>query len=332
MSLVTCAGSDVLRGRIRLGIRGPWFAELELDTATMPSGGVTPCCNRWHLSRGKRHRGSRPAFFLDTAHVRLIGGAGALGTRAKPSAYTGAVLHDALSKLLGDAGETMSTTISSDILGVSLPLWTVVDSSTVTGIDNLCGAATTALGASVGWRVLSDGTIWLGVESWPAAIARRGLLRDATTSCGGALRDSVHRHRNCCLVSRSRTSEKISLASITGSSHLRFGRGHGHNEQALRDGAGDRRPSPPVAGTPPIFDRLAMYRAEVKATTSDGSKLDVQPENAKIPAAQGVSGACRHSRCDGVDSARRYCFDRLGKRRSESSVLRAELGKMARPS
>lgn len=31
-----------------------------------------------------------------------------------------------------------------------------------------------------------------------------------------------------------------------------------------------------------------MYRAEVKATNGDGSRLDVQPENPKIPPAQGV--------------------------------------------
>lgn len=168
MALVTCAGSDVLRGRIRLGIRGPWFAELELDTATMPSGGVSLAATDGITLAGSVIA-DQGGVFLDTAHVRLVGGAGGLGTRAKPIAYTGAVLRDPLSKLLGDAGETMSTTVSGSILGLSLPLWTVVESSVVTAIDNLCGAATKALGSPVGWRVLPDGTIWLGVEGWPTA-------------------------------------------------------------------------------------------------------------------------------------------------------------------
>jgi hypothetical protein len=38
----------------------------------------------------------------------------------------------------------------------------------------------------------------------------------------------------------------------------------------------------------PVIDRLAFYRAEVKAAASDGSTVDVQPEDSRVKGHQGV--------------------------------------------
>jgi hypothetical protein len=38
----------------------------------------------------------------------------------------------------------------------------------------------------------------------------------------------------------------------------------------------------------PMIDRLALYRAEVKAASSDGKTLDVDPEDSRISGIQGV--------------------------------------------
>jgi hypothetical protein len=42
-------------------------------------------------------------------------------------------------------------------------------------------------------------------------------------------------------------------------------------------------------GDPPLIDRLALYRAEVKAASSDGQRLDVQPSDPRVPGEQNVS-------------------------------------------
>lgn len=41
-------------------------------------------------------------------------------------------------------------------------------------------------------------------------------------------------------------------------------------------------------GDPPQIDRLALYRAEVKAAASDGQHLDLQPSDPRVPGHQNV--------------------------------------------
>lgn len=164
MSLATCADADILRGRIVLPLRGPWTADLVLDTATAPSGSVAVVARGGLSLQGYV---LQAGVQLDTAHVRLVGGAGGLG-RQVLGAFRTAQLRDPLDAIMAASGESLSGAVASAILGVSLPYWTLAGRA-AHAIDGLCSVATDQLGEAVGWRILSDGTVWLGAEAWVSA-------------------------------------------------------------------------------------------------------------------------------------------------------------------
>lgn len=166
MALITCAGADVLRLRAHLPQRRAWWAWLDLDTATTPTGQVTIAAAGGLTLVGTVKKPS--GVFLDSARIRVVGGAGGLDAVLSPSAYENAQLLDPLNAVLGATGEKLSTSVMPAITSVLLPKWTLTAASAARSIDALCSAAGTALGKDVVWRVLGDGTIWLGAESWPA--------------------------------------------------------------------------------------------------------------------------------------------------------------------
>ena len=166
MALIACAGADVVRGRIHVPQRGAWFAELVLDTPKAPNGKVTIAAGGGLSLAGSVMQPS--GVFLDAAHVRVVGGAGGLGKTVPPSAYQVALLRDPLNAVMSATGESLSSAVDGGLLATSLASWTINSCSGARAIAELCYAASQALGQPVGWRTLQDGTIWLGVESWPS--------------------------------------------------------------------------------------------------------------------------------------------------------------------
>lgn len=165
MALITCAGADVLKGRMFFPLRGAWYADLVLDTTTEPSGLVTIAADGGLSVKGTV---KRSGVFLDSAHVRIVGGAGGLTDIISPAAYENALLRDPLNAVLSAAGESLSSTVDASILNSLLDLWTNVAQRASEAIDRLCFVAGLALGQTIGWRVLSDGSIWVGSETWPS--------------------------------------------------------------------------------------------------------------------------------------------------------------------
>lgn len=162
----------MLHGRILLHSRGAWFSSLVLDTPTLPSGWVTIAAAGGFTLKGTVISDS--GVFLDASHVSIVGGAGGLSKVMPPSAYENAQLRDPLDAVMRASGESLSSTISASILGAFLSKWTIVASTAARAIDELCGAASSALGRAITWRVLSDGTVWLGEESWPSEMLPAG--------------------------------------------------------------------------------------------------------------------------------------------------------------
>lgn len=166
MALGTCAGADVLRGHIRLPLRGAWSADLDLDAATVPSGSVTIA-----FDGGLSLNGAIVPEFTgvsnDRAYARVVGGAGGL-SRICSGSYTQAQLRDPLKAAADAGGEAISSTIASAVLGVSLPFWTLGGYTVGGAIEALAGEAAASLGKPINWRFLGDGTLWLGAETYPA--------------------------------------------------------------------------------------------------------------------------------------------------------------------
>lgn len=151
---------------MHLPSRGPWHARVKLDAATAPSGRVTLAAAGGLTASGTVAGGGVQ---LDSAYLRIIGGAGGLGTTIRPAAYRNALSRDPLGAILSAAGESLSSTVDQSILSVLLPVWTLAGERASSALDRLAYAVGLALGQALTWRVLLDGTVWIGAESWPAA-------------------------------------------------------------------------------------------------------------------------------------------------------------------
>lgn len=154
-------------------LTGTWTADVTIDpnssTSPLPAVGdpvtVTLGVGSFTLSGAVRR--SNVAFGLMFA--RLVGGAGGLYQTIPAKAWENATFGMIVNDLLGQVGETLSTTVPGSILNISIPFWTIMAGPAFYALANLVLAARDITSTQVNWRVLTDGTIFIGVEQWPAA-------------------------------------------------------------------------------------------------------------------------------------------------------------------
>lgn len=161
-ALVTLGGFDVLEARIHMPQRGWWWARAKVDAQSPISGKVTLAAEGGLSIVGT----VVPTFsgvFLDSAWVQLVGGAGGLSSIVSPAAFQNALVRDVLGSVLGGVGESASSNIAASLTSTLLQTWTVAAQPAAAAMDQL----TNAVGADA-WRVVSDGTVWMGSEAWPA--------------------------------------------------------------------------------------------------------------------------------------------------------------------
>lgn len=162
MALASLNGLGVVRGVIHMPLLGAWTADLVVDTPNDIAGAVTLALDGGLTLQGFASRGGN---FLDTEYVRVIGGAGGLGKQARIQHYQRTSVRGVVGDLLRTAGERLSSTASASTLGRGLTAWTQR--------GQLVGAALTSIvsdrrnAGGTAWRVLPDGSIWLGTETWP---------------------------------------------------------------------------------------------------------------------------------------------------------------------
>lgn len=154
------AGQGLLGAEVSFPLRGAWTVEADLGAAksyaaltglvkvTLPGNvTLTGTVQRsgLHAGRGKAH---------------VVGGAGGLGTTCSPRQFRNVTAETVLEAILGDGGESLSTTSTSSTLATALAMWTIPELSVTQAMDEL----TASLGAS--WRVLDNGRVWVGTEVW----------------------------------------------------------------------------------------------------------------------------------------------------------------------
>ena len=140
---------------------GVWHADVSLvPSADVPTGAATIDI------LGTTYQGT--VLRADTSRgvpmARVVGGAGGLGTVLAPKAYKGVDAKLALNELLAAAGEALSSTVTTTALSTYLPFWIRKQAR--------AGEALASLLSAVGipaWRMLADGTLWVGAETWPAS-------------------------------------------------------------------------------------------------------------------------------------------------------------------
>lgn len=94
--------------------------------------------------------------------VHAVGGAGGMNLELEPRSYLAVPLRIPLADLVADAGERLAGTSDAAILSTDLPAWTRTRESASRALGSLLAAA-----GSPSWRILPDGTLWVGPETWP---------------------------------------------------------------------------------------------------------------------------------------------------------------------
>ena len=204
MAAPTAAGERLLKAKITESVTGVWRAELELDSTTDATGQITISID------GEDFVGTVIRSTVDNGRVKALvaGGAGALtgdedGATLVAKAYGSTSLDVILTDILLDTGETLSST-SDTLLSYRVPTWNRAAGPARRAIEAL------AKKTGLNWRILRDGTLWLGTDAFSAASLPKATevnrdlsagvfeLRDAialepgTTWQGESIRQCVH--------------------------------------------------------------------------------------------------------------------------------------------
>lgn len=162
MGVVRVNEVSVTRGSVAFGLQGTWCARLWLQ-GTNPddvAGDV-------ELAIGEETFSGTSTAATDAGNevsVEIVGGAGGLLKECEPQHYVApATVRSVVTDALEVGGEQLSPTADSAVLDSVLPMWTRVRESVADVLKGLLEP----LGAS--WRVLADGSVWIGKETWPEA-------------------------------------------------------------------------------------------------------------------------------------------------------------------
>ena len=157
----TVNGEAVHRAVIERRRVGAWHADLWLN---VEEGRLQEFAGAVELKLGDHSfqgYAMRAAAARGVVAVRVVGGAGGLATVVPPKAYLNVPLRIPLRDVCSDAGEALSATADASLLSSNLPKWVRMSQS--------AGVALAALLGGVGdptWRILDDGALWVGTDSW----------------------------------------------------------------------------------------------------------------------------------------------------------------------
>lgn len=175
---ITSAGrtQHVLDGAMSIPRVGAWVIDVTTREQLASGPAVINDGERDWQGFCSRSTGGISAVFT----ARIVGGSGNLTAEMGPAHWQSTTLGAVLSSTLTDGGERLSGLIQPAVQAVPLPFWT---RSTGT-----LGAAVAALAGVAGsdWRVLQDGSVWLGTgRPTPAnPIDAQPLLMDTDLAIG----------------------------------------------------------------------------------------------------------------------------------------------------
>jgi hypothetical protein len=169
MSLVTVNDVGIIRGTITMPLVGVWAAELVIDQldGTGFDAGTSVTIKGDSIQLSGTVVPDRTGSFLDAVHVRVLGGKAGMSKTSTPRSYVqpGAFVKDVLNGITTDSGESLSSSVSQSFLNTNLTAWSTLNQT----INWNLRALLKWLGPDFSWRILDDGTLWMGAESWPQA-------------------------------------------------------------------------------------------------------------------------------------------------------------------
>lgn len=285
MPYLTLNGRPVLRCEITMPSTGAWFARLAVDDNGAPEGTVTIAAADGRATwRGTAYRSG---VARDMWLALVVGGGGGLADDLTPKFYRGATVGLVLREALQAAGERLSPASDQGILGTALEAWTRASGSLSTCIRMVCRAT----GAT--WRVLSDGTVWVGRETWPAmSLAHEEIRVDPHAGRLEIASEVPALIPGVMLSGRrvTRVEHKIDSDSIRTVAYFETDGVPGDDQMAGLTANIQNQIS--------HLDYFAQYVARVDAQNSDGT-LELQPEDQRLP---GLSGVPIHYGIPGVSA------------------------------
>jgi hypothetical protein len=173
MANATANGLDVLEARIHLPRQGRWWADLAVNTDAPDklTGAVTLVLSDTLTLVGTALRVGE---YAGTVTCSIVGGAGGLQKILKPKAYQGVPLRLPLQDALAEVGEVLASSSDAGALDQMLSKWIRMGGPALGELEALLGEAPEG---SV-CRVLADGTVWVGPETWPEAAPKATLIQD----------------------------------------------------------------------------------------------------------------------------------------------------------
>ena len=163
MTIATLNGTPCLRVETRLARQGCWYADIWADQSKAVTGGAT-----LSLAGGKLQlvgTAKRSDVYAETAVLRLVAGAGGMGTEIPPKWYRTTTARIVAQDILSAAGEQLSANSDAGLLGRQLTAHCQPRQTAASALSLLVEQ----IGPGAVWRAKPDGTIWIGKESWPAA-------------------------------------------------------------------------------------------------------------------------------------------------------------------
>jgi hypothetical protein len=262
------AGNLILGATVTLQYEGAWFADLELD---IPSDQDPPTGPLAFTIEDVEFRGTvqpaRSGEWGGRTNARVVGGAGGLSTDLEARNYAGGVIRvrTVVADILRDSGETLSSESDQQLLDTQIDGWHRAQGAGHAALTQL----TAQYGAT--WRVLRDGTVWIGTDGWPE-VEPNGTVLDVHNGDGVVL-------------SAPDTPDAVPGTSVRGHRILQVvhrldstGLRTEHHSTTVRS-AFDKLLKPVRSE----IDYSRKYPATVITQNADGT-LQVMPDDAKIKA------------------------------------------------
>jgi len=160
--MITAAGLPVIDGELILPRVGAWHADLVVQGSTaLVVGSACPIA----IDNVGTFAASvvRSGVWLDTVWARVSAGAGGATKPARALHYRNTTRRGVVQDLLRAGGEALASTSDAATLGVNLVSYTQIAQP----VGQSLSALLDVRGSNRVWRQLPDGTVFIGVETWP---------------------------------------------------------------------------------------------------------------------------------------------------------------------
>ena len=294
MTTATINGTPCISVDVRLSRQGVWRADARVDQAVAVEGRCTLSLSDGALEL--KGTVKRTGTYGETAVLRIRGGAGGFAKEVPPKFYRHTTARIVVQDILTASGETLSQSADAGLLGRQLVAHCQRRAVAGDALSLLVGN----LGAI--WRVLPDGTVWIGTESWPDAAEPGDLLSEDPsaqrstygTEAPQVLPGTLVNGRHISIVEHHVSADSVSTVLAWETDPQDFDR-HTRAQRAIFDHFAAR------------FEYLGKFHAKVASQNSDKTlelQLDdeTMPGLTKVPIRYGVPGVTakvpKGTRCD----------------------------------